>query len=78
MNGTPPKLTVGESIESTPSPGCSTLGETTGASKGVMLTYRKLVANAMHYLILAAPILHRVPLFMALMFRHSSHGENAF
>ncbi|MGH8223983.1 MAG: class I adenylate-forming enzyme family protein [Woeseiaceae bacterium] len=43
-------------------------GGTTGASKGVMLTHRNLVANAFHYMTVAPPAPDHVTLIMAPMF----------
>lgn len=43
-------------------------GGTTGASKGVMLTHRNLIANAFHYMTVVPPTADRVILVMAPMF----------
>lgn len=66
---------LGEGIDENTLAGLFYTGGTTGASKGVMLTHRNLIANAMNYMTLAAPSLHRVHLFMAPMF-HAAGSNN--
>lgn len=43
-------------------------GGTTGASKGVMLTHRNLIANAFHFMTMAPPAIDSVFLIMAPLF----------
>ncbi len=68
-------MALGEGIDEETLAGLFYTGGTTGASKGVMLTHRNLIANAMNYMILASPGLHRVHLFMAPMF-HAAGSNN--
>ncbi len=68
-------LALGEGIDENTLAGLFYTGGTTGASKGVMLTHRNLVANAINYMMLASPGRHRVHLFMAPMF-HAAGSNN--
>jgi long-chain acyl-CoA synthetase len=68
-------MALGEGIDENTLAGLFYTGGTTGASKGVMLTHRNLIANAMNYMMLASPNLHRVHLFMAPMF-HAAGSNN--
>lgn len=50
-------------------------GGTTGASKGVMLTHRNLIANSFHWMTVCPPAIENVSLIMAPLF-HAA-GSNA-
>lgn len=61
-------VTLGQHVTEDDLAGLFYTGGTTGASKGVMLTHRNLIANSLHYLICTPHYEHDVMLVMAPMF----------
>lgn len=68
-------VVLGVGIDENTLAGLFYTGGTTGASKGVMLSHRNLIANSQNYMALAPPGLHDVNLFMAPLF-HAAGSNN--
>ena len=62
------EVELGEGITEDSLAGLFYTGGTTGASKGVMLTHRNLIANTFHFMTMAPPAAESVYLIMAPMF----------
>ncbi|MFT5393446.1 MAG: long-chain acyl-CoA synthetase [Gammaproteobacteria bacterium] len=68
-------MVLGVGIDENTLAGLFYTGGTTGASKGVMLSHRNLIANSQNYMALAPPALHEVNLFTAPLF-HAAGSNN--
>ena len=68
-------MDLGENVTESTLAGLFYTGGTTGASKGVMLTHRNLIANAQNYMMLVPAALHDVHLFIAPLF-HAAGSNN--
>lgn len=68
-------MELGVGIDENSLAGLFYTGGTTGASKGVMLSHRNLVANCQNYMMLAPPAWHDVHLFIAPLF-HAAGSNN--
>jgi len=66
--GAAPEAELGEGITEDSLAGLFYTGGTTGASKGVMLTHRNLIANTFHFMTMAPPTRDSVFLIMAPLF----------
>ncbi|MBT6276178.1 MAG: AMP-binding protein [Chromatiales bacterium] len=68
-------ITLGQGIDENTLAGLFYTGGTTGASKGVMLSHRNLIANSQNYMVLAPSQLHETHLYIAPLF-HAAGSNN--
>ena len=68
-------MELGAGVDENTLAGLFYTGGTTGASKGVMLSHRNLVANAQNYMMLAPTAWHDVHLYIAPLF-HAAGSNN--